>query len=247
MKKLTLAAAVAALLPLTACGSSAPAEAKDQTLTVFAASSLKATFNELKASFEKDHPGVTIRFQFGGSSDLVGQIKAGNPADVFASADTKNMDKLKGSTAEPVDFASNVLEIAVAPGNPKHITGLADLSRVTLVDCAVPVPCGSATEKLTAALGVTLKPASQEQSVTDVLAKVTSGQADAGIVYVTDVKAAGAKVTGVPIKGTEKATNTYEIAQLNASTHGDLARLWVLYVSGPFGRDALLKAGFGAP
>ncbi|MEG8037697.1 molybdate ABC transporter substrate-binding protein [Sphingomonas sp. LR61] len=130
--------------------------------------------------YEAAHPGTTIEFSFAGSSDLVTQIQNGAPADVFASADTKNMNKLATSDLQgsPKDFAKNTLEIAVAPGNPKKITDFKDLTNagVQVVTCASPVPCGAATQKVEQATDITLKPVSEEQSVTDVLGKVSSGK-----------------------------------------------------------------------
>ena len=144
-----------------------------------------------------------MTFSFAGSSDLVTQLQQGAPADVFASADTKNMDKATADNlvqGDPVNFASNTLEIAVPPDNPAKITSFADLAEagVKVVVCAPQVPCGSATQKVETATGVTLKPVSEENSVTDVLNKVTTGEADAGLVYNTDVKSAGDKVAGSP-------------------------------------------------
>ncbi len=205
MKRIStvLATAVVAL-SLAGCagaGGEAPASepatattpALEGSITVFAAASLKATFTELADEFEAANPGVTVELNFAGSSDLVTQITEGAPADVFASADEKNMAKLTDAgladADAPVDFATNVLEIAVPPGNPAGIETFADLADpdVKTVVCAPEVPCGAATVEVEEATGVTLAPVSEESSVTDVLGKVTSGEADAGLVYVTDV------------------------------------------------------------
>ena len=243
MKKFALAAGAVALAAsgLTACGSST------KTLTVLAASSLKPVFTQLKTQFEKEHPGMRVVFQFGGSSDLAADVNAGQSADVFASADVKNMGKVGSAAVSPTKFATNVLEIATPPGNRKHVRSFADLAHVTLVECAAEVPCGSAADKLATILGVRLKPASREQSVADVLGKVEAGQADAGVVYVTDVKAAGKAVTGVPIPGADRSINTYEIASLKNSPESALAADWVTLVTGPNGQAALRAAGFGKP
>ena len=185
-----LAAAAVVVLLTAGCGGTAePAggsESSGQTLTVFAAASLKGTFTELgPAVRDAPTPAATVTFSFGGSSDLVTQLQQGAPADVFASADTKNMDKATADDlvkGDPVNFASNTLEIAVPPDNPAEITSFADLAEagVKVVVCAPQVPCGTATQKVETATGVTLKPVSEENSVTDVLNKVTSGEADAG-------------------------------------------------------------------
>lgn len=246
MKKTALSLALTAIAgaALSACGASTSA---DRTLTVFAAASLKPVFSQLQSRFEQAHPGVRVVFQFGGSSDLVSSIKAGQTADVFASADEKNMGKLGAIAHSPARFATNTLEIATPPGNPAHVASFADLTRVALVDCAVEVPCGTAAQTLARKLGVVLTPVSQEQSVADVLGKVEAGQADAGLVYVTDVKAAGSKVTGVPIAGADTTVNVYEIAALQNAPQATLAAEWVTFVTGPAGQAALQAAGFGRP
>ncbi|MFJ2977773.1 molybdate ABC transporter substrate-binding protein [Curtobacterium sp. NPDC087082] len=238
----------------TAPSSSASSTAGAPTgkITVFAAASLQKTFTTLGEQYEAAHPGTTITFSFAGSSDLVTQIQNGAPADVFASADEANMDKLVKTdiaAGSPRDFATNVLEIAVAPGNPKGITTLDDLtaSDVQLVTCATPVPCGAATAKVEQATGVDLQPVSEEQSVTDVLGKVESGQADAGLVYVTDVEGAGGKVDGVRFDAASKAVNTYPIGVLKDASNPDLAAAFTAYVRSDTGQKVLADAGFGAP
>ncbi|MFL6060433.1 MAG: molybdate ABC transporter substrate-binding protein [Marmoricola sp.] len=247
---LLLAAAVSAA-SLAACGSDVEGSGAT-TLTVYAASSLTSTFTELGKDFEATHPGVKISFSFGGSSDLVTQIQQGAPADVFASADTKNMDKITGGDlqgAAPQDFASNTLEIVTPPDNPAHISSFADLGKkgVQLVICAPEVPCGSAAQTVATSAHVSLKPVSEEQSVKDVLAKVTSGEADAGLVYVTDAQAAGAQVKGITFPETTAAVNIYPIAPLKDSKHGDLAAAFVQLVLGSTGQQVLAAAGFAKP
>ena len=203
-------------------------------ITVFAAASLKATFTALGTQLQEQNPGTTVTFNFAGSSDLVTQLTQGAPADVFASADTNNMTKAVDGglvAGEPVDFATNTLTIVTPPGNPKSIASFADLAKpgTTVVVCAPQVPCGSATEKVEKATGVTLAPVSEESAVTDVLGKITSGQADAGLVYVTDAKGAGDKVTAIPFPESSGAVNTYPIAVLkdsaNAATAQNVRRL----------------------
>ncbi len=260
MRRLVAVGACTVLVLVAAgCGSSTAApggttssEVQPQTLTVFAAASLKATFTALGAQFETSHAGTKVTFNFAGSSDLVTQLQQGAPADVFASADAKNMTKLSDDglvAGSPVTFASNTLEIAVPPDNPARVTSLADLARpgIALVVCAPAVPCGSAAAKIEAAARIDLQPVSEESSVTDVLNKVQTGEADAGLVYVTDVKAAGDKVTGVPFPESSNAVNLYPIAPLAASKHPDLAREFTELVTGPEGRQVLTDAGFGRP
>jgi molybdate transport system substrate-binding protein len=222
------------------------------TLTVFAAASLTSSFEQLGESFEKSHEGVQVDFNFTGSSDLVAQIQSGAPADVFASADEANMEKLTGDDLQaddPQDFASHTLEIVTPPDNPAGITSFADLAKdgVNVVVCAPEVPCGAATVKAEEATGVTLSPVSEEQSVTDVLAKVTSGEADAGLVYVTDVAAAGDAVHGVPFPESSDIVNTYPIVALEDSKNGDLAQDFVDLVLSDTGQGILEEAGFAQP
>ncbi len=231
--------------------SSAPA-APTGSITVFAAASLNKTFTELGNQFQADNPGTTVKFSFGGSSDLVAQIQGGAPADVFASADTANMDKITKANLQsgaPVNFASNVLEIATAPGNSKGIKSLKDLANPDLkvVVCAPGVPCGTAAEQVEKNAKVTIKPVSEEQSVTDVLGKITSGEADAGLVYVTDVKGAGSKVTGVNFPEAKTVVNIYPIVALADAKNPELAKAFISYVTGSKGQAVLAGDGFGKP
>jgi molybdate transport system substrate-binding protein len=245
---LGVAFCTAVAAPLTGCESTP----NSQQLVVFAAASLKKTFTEIGERFTSDHPGTSIDFNFAGSSDLVTQLTQGATADVFASADTKTMDKAVQAgllAGDPVSFASNSLVIAVAPGNPKNITTFADLSRPgqSVVVCAAQVPCGSATKKVEDATGVRLDPVSEEASVTDVLNKVTSGQADAGLVYVTAAIGADDKVTTVRFPEAADAVNTYPIAVLKNAPQADLAQEFVDLINGEAGRKVLQQAGFGTP
>lgn len=222
------------------------------TVTVFAAASLKATFTQLAAAFESANPGTKVALSFAGSSDLVTQITQGAPADVFASADTKNMAKLADAKlldGTASNFATNVLTIAVPQSNPASIASFADLAKpgVKVVVCASQVPCGTAADAVEKAAGVTLAPVSEESSVTDVLGKVTSGEADAGLVYVTDVKSAGDKVRGIPFAESDKAVNSYVIATVGSSKNKELAAAFIALVTGSEGRKALGDAGFGTP
>lgn len=261
----TAAAAVVATaaLVLTGCGSSSSmpeplgAEANSQpgsprTLTVFAAASLQKPFEQIGRTFEGSHPGVTVRFSFGGSSGLVAQLSEGAPADVLATANEQTMTKavaddlVKGT---PTPFASNTLQIVVPAGNPAKVTSLADLTRsgTKVVLCAPAVPCGAASAAVEKAAGIDIRPVSEEQSVTDVLGKVRSGEADAGLVYVTDVAAAGDEVSGIDIPEAASAVNTYPIATLRDAADASLAEQFVEAVTGTQGIDALADAGFSAP
>ena len=221
-------------------------------ITVFAAASLKQAFTELARAFEAENPGTTVTLSFAGSSDLASQISQGAPADVFASADPANMKKVQDAglaDATPKDFATNTLAIAVPPGNPAGVTALKDLARpgIKLVTCASQVPCGDATARVARAAGLTLSPVSEENAVTDVLGKVTSGEADAGLVYGTDIKAAGTSVAGIQFQESGSAVNTYPIAGVAGGRNKATAQAFLDLVTGPEGQEVLAAAGFGPP
>ncbi|SFW61758.1 molybdate ABC transporter substrate-binding protein [Amycolatopsis australiensis] len=220
------------------------------TLTVFAAASLTESFTALGKEFEAQHPGVAVKFSFAGSSGLVQQLTNGAKADVFASADQATMDKaVQGGVidGQPTVFATNKLAIAVAPGNPKGIKSFADLNKpgLTVVTCAPQVPCGAATQKVEQSTGVTLKPKSEEQDVKQVLNKVASGDADAGLVYVTDTTSAAGKVDKVDFPEAGQAVNSYPIAAVKGG-QAALAHQFEEFVLGSEGKTELAKAGFGA-
>jgi molybdate transport system substrate-binding protein len=253
-----LAAGAVGLALLSAgCGGStptaaAPTSAPAQNLTVFAAASLNETFTALGKQFETDNPGVTVKFNFAGSSDLAQQIVNGAPADVFAAASDATMRTVTDGGAaagEPVIFAKNVLQIATAPGNPKGIATFADLARpdLKIVVCAPQVPCGAAAEKIEKATGVTLTPVSEEPDVKSTLGKVTSGDADAALVYVTDVSAAGPAVQGVSFPEAAEASTNYPIVVTADAPQPELAAKFQELVTGEIGRKTLEAAGFGAP
>jgi molybdate transport system substrate-binding protein len=247
-----LAIGMLALVLVSACSSSQQSAGERQKIVVFAAASLKKSFTDIGEQFKTESPGVSVEFNFAGSSDLVTQLTQGAQADVFASADTKNMDKAAQAgllAGDPVNFASNTLTIAVAPGNPRKIASLKDLEQpgLNVVVCAPQVPCGSASQKVAQATGVELKPVSEESSVSDVLNKVTTGQADAGLVYVTDAIGAGDKVTAVAFPEAASAVNTYPIAVLKESQNAALAHKFVDLVTGEQGQNVLSAAGFVKP
>ncbi|WP_031464716.1 molybdate ABC transporter substrate-binding protein [Sciscionella sediminilitoris] len=252
MRKPVIAMAALLGVALTACGSGGGGQdgsGDKQTLTVSAAASLTEAFDKLKTDFEHAHPGVQVKLNYDGSSTLVQQITNGADVDVFASADQKNMDKLVkagDNQGEPKKFASNTLEIAVPKGNPKHVKSFADLARpdVHTVICAPPVPCGAATKKIEQASGITLHPKSEEQNVKSVLAKVRSTDADAGLVYVSDVKTAGPKVSGVTFPETKAAVNSYPVAIVKGTKHEQLAKQFVDMLSAAEGKKRLTDAGF---
>jgi len=234
---------------LAGCGADGGAP---RVLNVFAAASLTDAFTAVGARFEADNPGVEVRLNSAGSSDLAQQIVNGAPADVFAAANESTMKTVADAglvDGQPTVFATNVLQIATPPGNPKGVASFADLARpdVAVVVCAPQVPCGAATERIEQATGVALSPVSEEPDVRSVLGKVSTGDADAGLVYVTDVRSAGGSVEGVSFPESDRAVNSYPIAALTDAPEPELARSFVELVTGEFGREALEDAGFGAP
>ena len=251
-----LAAGVAVIL--TACGSSAatssPGSAASTpalagTVTVFAAASLTGTFTTLGHEFEQAHPGTTVKFSFGGSDSLAAQIVNGAPADVFASAAPQTMGTVKSAgliAGNPTVFARNQLEIAVAPGNPLNLHTLADVNRpsVKLALCAKTVPCGSAALAAFAVVGITPHPVTLELDVKSVLTKVELGEVDAGLVYRTDVQAAGSKVGGVTFPEAGGAITRDPIAALKNSANLPAAQAFVAFVLSAQGRSVFAAAGF---
>lgn len=247
MRRIRFIALGAAGLLLAGCGSAPGAP----ELRVFAAASLTASFTELTEAFAAEHPGVTIApISFDGSATLATQILEGAPVDIFASANEPTMAKVEAELLAPAEiFAINTLQLAVEPGNPKGITGLADLAREELlvVLCAPEVPCGDASHTLLDLDGVTVTPVSEEQNVSAVLSKVAAGEADAGLVYVTDVAGSGGIVAGVDIAGAERAANRYLIGVLQRTQNAELAQAFVDYVLSPAGQAILGSHGFRAP
>lgn len=238
---------IGAILVLTAC-TPAPRPAG---VTVFAAASLTDVMTTLGADFEQD-TGIPVTFSFAGSADLVAQLANGAPGDLLATADPVTMGRARAAgvvTETPTTFASNTLTVAVAPGNPQRITGLADLTRpeLAVVVCARQVPCGATTVAVTAAAKVTLTPVSEENSVTDVLGKVTSGQADAGIVWSTDIARARGGAEAVVIPQAAAHPSRYQAARVAGSAQSADPDRFLAHLAGPDGRRALTEAGFGVP
>ncbi|MEE1787524.1 molybdate ABC transporter substrate-binding protein [Streptomyces sp. SP17BM10] len=221
-------------------------------ITVFAAASLKETFTELGKKFEAANPGAKVKFNFGGSSSLATSINSGAPADVFAAASPATMKTVTdagGASGTPTTFVKNTLTIAVPKGNPKHITGLKDLtaSGVKVALCAKEVPCGAAALTALQAAGLNLTPVTLEQDVKGALTKVELGEVDASLVYRTDVQADGGKIDGVDFPEAAKAVNDYPIATLAKAPNKDGAAAFVAYVQSPEGKLALTTAGFQTP
>lgn len=261
-----VAAVGAALLALAGCSAAPSTDDSDAenragsqlsgTLTIAAAASLQEVMTEVADDFATEHPGVTISaLSFDGSSVLATQIIGGAPVDVFASADAANMARVADAgllAADPQRFATSSLQIAVAPGNPLGIESLADLDRdgpngkrPTTVVCAAEVPCGAAARQLLDRDGVELHPASEEQNVTAVLTKVASGEADAGLVYRSDVLRADGDVAGIEIPGADEAAGDYEIAPIAGSDSGTAARAFADFLLADSAQARLADLGFG--
>jgi molybdate transport system substrate-binding protein len=253
----TIAPAAVAALALAACGSSSTAgpsatpDALSGSMTVFAASSLTSAFNTAEQALEVDHPGFTAKYSYAGSQSLMTQIINGAPADVIATANTTSMAQLvaKGLVNTPEKFCQNKLEIIVAPGNPKNIKSLADLVNpaiaVVIGDPSVPV--GDYAKAVLTAAGLKLTPKSLQLDDAEVVQQVESGNADAALVFVTDVLSAGGKVTGVPIPDAQNKVGTYEIAVLKASSNMAAAQAFVTSAVSGDVQAELKTAGFLPP
>ena len=265
MKRLlATAAAVATLTLAAACGSSgndnasgsgssasASSGAVSGTVTVFAAASLTESFTTIGKQFEAAHPGTTVKFNFSSSSSLAGNINQGAPADVFASASPKNMQQVvdAGGASDSKTFANNVMEIAVPPDNPANVTQVADLAKsaVKVALCEPQVPCGSVAQEVFKKADITVKPVTQGADVKAVLTTVQLGEVDAGMVYQTDVQAAGTKVKGIEIPADQNASTSYPIAALTKAPNAAGAAAFVDYVLSPDGEKVLEQAGFASP
>ena len=244
-------------LALAACGTTAsatptPSAQVGGTVTVFAATSLTAAFRAEGAAFQVKYPRVGVTFNFAGSADLARQINQGAPADVFASADQPNLEKVAKAgnlTGATRHFATNRLEIAVAPGNPRHVTGLHDLAQAGLVVvlCAPAVPCGNYARQALSRASVSVTPKSDEQNVAGVLSKVESGDADAGIVYTTDVKAAGAKASGVEIPAADNVVAVYPMSEVEGAPNPAAALAFMEFLLSAQGQSILAGFGFSKP
>lgn len=232
----------------TPTGTSTTTDPITGTVTVLAASSLTETFNQIAKDFQAAHPNAKVTVSYGGSSTLAQQINAGAPADVFASASPTNMNQVKISGSSTV-FVRNQLVIAVPAGNPKHITGLADLTNpaIKVALCAAAVPCGAAAQKALTAANVKITPVTQEQDVKAALSKVTLGEVDAALVYRTDAKAAGDKVEGIEFPESAQAINDYPIAVLQGAPNPTGAQAFVQFVLSDKELAVLTAAGFQQP
>ncbi len=237
----------------TACGGSTPARSETPAgrLTVSAAASLTGAFGAVERAFESAHPSVDVTLTTGASSSLVAQIVEGAPVDVIATADEVNMAKVSAAgllSGRPIVFATNSLQIIVAKGNPLAITGLTDLATpgLVLVTCSPEVPIGRYTAEVLQKADVKVSPRSLEPDVKGIVAKVLAGEADAGIVYATDVAATNGATTGVTIPESDNVIARYPVATLAASSNPVTTRAWIDFLLAPEGRTILREFGFGA-
>ena len=256
MRRFAVIAAVLAAAAAAGCSSgtsspSASPASSTGTITVFAAASLTESFTQLGKQFEATHPGDTVKFSFGPSSGLATQITSGAPADVFASAAPGNMDDVvsAGDASSPQNFAKNTMEVATPPDNPGNVESVKDLAddSVKVALCQPQVPCGVVAAKVFKNAGITVKPVTLQPDVKSVLTQVETGNVDAGMVYVTDVQAAGSKVNGVTIPASDNASTLYPIATINSSKHKSIAQAFMNYVLSPAGQQVLKAAGFESP
>ncbi|MFT3944580.1 MAG: molybdate ABC transporter substrate-binding protein [Ancrocorticia sp.] len=231
--------------------SAAPVAESLGEISVFAAASLVDVLPEIQTELEAEYPGTTITYNFGGSSGLVDQLAGGASADLLLTANAKTMTSAeeKGLAEGSVSFTSNTLVLVVPAGNPGKVTGLEDASTDgrKLVVCAEEVPCGSATKQLEEVSGITLTPVSEEQAVTDVLGKVTSGEADAGLVYTTDAKGAGDKVEVIEVPNADDIINDYRAVVLKDAKNAEGAQKFLDLILSENGQKTLKDFGFGAP
>ncbi|MGH3496685.1 MAG: molybdate ABC transporter substrate-binding protein [Nocardioidaceae bacterium] len=232
---------------LSSCGGSGKTK-----LTVLAASSLTESFTELKKTYETAHPDVQVALSFDSSSTLAQQVIAGSPADVLATADPQTMQMVVAKhdvSGTPTTFATNTLVLVTPRDNPGTISSIADLSRpgVKFATCVPSAPCGDAADRLLAKDGITAKPATQQENVKSVLALVTSGEVDAGFVYVTDAMAAGSAVRTIQVPHAKSIVNDYPIAVLTSSREATAAQEWVSLVTSSAGQQVLTTFGFGKP
>jgi molybdate transport system substrate-binding protein len=241
---------VVAALVAAACGSGT-SETGDEingTVVVFAAASLTDAFDAIGTAFEAEFPGTDVQLNLAGSSILREQILGGAPADVFASADERNIDVVKSAgelASEPVIFAHNVLQIAVPQSNPGRVTDLADLADPDLLVgiCAEGVPCGDFARQTLDSAGVVASIDTNEGDVRALLTKIEADELDAGIVYVTDIRS-NSGVVGIEIPAEVNIDVRYPIAVLEAARNPSTARAFVKFVLSPAGQEIILAEGF---
>jgi molybdate transport system substrate-binding protein len=262
MKKTILFVSILVLLLSSACTPSAAPESSPVTLNILAAASLTEAFQEIAPAFEAAHEGVTLQFNFAGSQQLAQQLANDAPADVFASANKKQMDVAveagRIAADAPVNFVQNRLVVVLPADNPAGITSLADLAKpgLKIVLAAKEVPVGQyALDFLAKAdadvslgsgysAGVLANVVSYEENVKAVLTKVSLGEADAGIVYTSDAASATAGIVQIEIPDGLNVIAQYPIAVVADSMHSDLARAFVEWIQSTEGQKVLEKYGF---
>jgi molybdate transport system substrate-binding protein len=247
MHRATLLPAVALmLLPLAACADSAP---EKLTLSVLADTSLTEVGKELGTAYTQSHPGTRVKFTNGGSLELADLVKRGEKADVIITDDDQSLDDIDRHVGDRRVVAHNSLTIAVAPGNPKKIEGLESLSqpRIRVVLGAPLVPVGTYAEAALRKAGVTVKPVSEESDVRTVLNQVRTGEADAGIVYITDMKSAGAAASSVAVPAVQNVLAAFPAAVVSATGHATAAKSLVDWLASPDATAVFAKYGFQAP
>ena len=259
MRRFTVIAAALAAVAAAGCSSSGSGSSSSGgsaspaggTITVFAAASLTESFTTLGKQFEAAHPGDTVKFSFGPSSGLAEQITSGAPADVFASASPGTMQDVvsAGDASSPENFAKNTAEVAVPPNNPAKVKSVNDLAKksVKVALCQPQVPCGVVAAEVFKNVGITVKPVTLQPDVKSVLTQVETGNVDAGMVYVTDVLAAGSKVKGITVPASDNASTLYPIATVSSSKEKSIANAFVAYVLSPAGQSVLTAGGFEKP
>jgi molybdate transport system substrate-binding protein len=242
-RALSAGAVIGALIAVT---SACAPQSSSTTITVGAASSLTEVLVTIGDEFMAANPDITVTLSFAGSSAIAEQIRSGAPLDAFASAGTSSMEPLatEGLVTDVTAFATNTLMIATPPGNPGGITSLADLPGATVLVCQEQVPCGVAAAKLFEINGLEITPASFEPDVVSVLGKIEADEADAGIVYVTDVLSSGGRVEGIAIPAAENVTTMYQGAVVRDAAQAEAAALFVAYLVAPQAQAALAAAGF---
>lgn len=251
------AVALTALVTVTSCSESRSTEVTTTptTLRIAAASSLTDVFTNIGRRYEEKHPGVTVTFSFAATSELSNQVAEGAPFDVIAAADDTTLAKLRATSTstppigQPTPFATNRLALAVAEGNPKHLTSLADVNKagIAFVMCQSEVPCGHYGNELFAATGLTPHPTARERNVRSVLNRVSTGEVDAGLVYVTDVHDDDTKVDAVRLPDAEKVPVTYTVAAVDPAHPSRQANDFIAFLSTDSARTALAQYRFGHP
>lgn len=216
-------------------------------LKILAASSLTDAFTELGDAYKAVNRRVTsVQFEFAGSQEVAGNVEEREHADVLATADAASMNIAATRVSGPRPFAHGSMTIAVAPGDPLHIRTLADLAnpRVRVVLGGPTVPVGRYAQQVLAEAGVSVRPSAEEADARTVLTRVRTGEADAGIVYVTDMRSAGVAATSVPIPVQQNAVATYFAAAVRGSAHGSVAKGFVTWLGSPTAETILRKYGF---